>query len=179
METSLLAGAVVASYCDTLMLRRDGHCLILILTRSFVFRDVTFFEEVFPFSQLPLPLSAKDAEYDGNQLVDYDTVSFDNDDEGGETEEFVADLMKEQGSETRVPGSLADVKQESVGQDILAEVGKEPRENSSAEATKALEVGDIVVPQTETAPQTEPRDVAVTKPVNAEAVVADSSVPEM
>lgn len=48
----------------------------------FVSRDVTFCEDVFPFSELSTPASPKDAEYEGNQLIDYDAVLFiDSDDE--------------------------------------------------------------------------------------------------
>lgn len=66
----------------------------------FVSRDVTLFEEVFPLAELPSPKSPKDADYEGNELVDY--VQFLDDDDGraSETEERVCDLVGVENTES-------------------------------------------------------------------------------
>lgn len=88
------------------------------------------------FPESPLPPSAKDAVYDGNQLIDYDDVLFyDDDDRVSETEECAIELMEEHGTEIGVAESFTEAKEESIVHDNHAEV----REESSVEATKTHE----------------------------------------
>lgn len=111
----------------------------------FVSRDVTFVEDVFPFTELPPSESLKDAEYKGNRLIDLDAVSFsDSEDEvdkphestlEGEQQQSVDNAGDDSPDSLEVSGTL--------GEEAITETGdgepSQPETEKSAETEETAE----------------------------------------
>ena len=112
----------------------------------FASRDVTFFEDVFPFSELPSPSSPKEVEYEGNRLVDYDVVLFSDDVDGAtKPNETGLDLTEEE-HQTEVAAQEASKEQV---EEEATEVGQPETEPTPESEEEGGETETAATPVTE------------------------------